>query len=329
MEANFQQIIDRNLEPIQRHSVSAEVHFAPVGETRQQEEILAKWLPSHTTLASSKRLHIGVAGGFNFSIAAQTRPEKILLLDINAEQEKFWRIIIDLLKEHATSQQFLAAFDNLLSGEHFNGIALRDNKDYPHNADWITNPDSYDYLHQMACQGNIAATTFDIIHDEHASKALREVFKEQCLYPATCYWSNIGESIQPRHLYSNVSFRESAFPDMGKTHNYPARDFYQNGIIHSSHDSRPFSDQGIQRWDGVDEQNIPLYEKFMRHTSLLGNEPLSVHMFTIADLQRNNLKMMVSEGPMRDPDNVRNLWRQKHRDRLSNLPLGSSFDMNR
>lgn len=323
MVEDFQQIIDTALKDVPITSVWDEIHFQPIAEEGHRAQILRACSKRPAPQTDAPRVHVGVAGGFNFDVVCITRPARMLLLDNNEAQARFWHEVIGLLKECDNANDFTDRIFTLtdtyamdrqltyqspaergavLSVDRI--MALREAEDsfryYPLGAQWLE-PDNYAYLHQLACDGHIAIATLDITKDTQAAQALGAAMRHAGLTTDTCYWSNIASTIEPMH--SMVNARESVFRrDQGGL-SYGAHDYYtckNNGID---------PEQNTVQWDGSDTRNMPLFEHMLRNISTIGADAHSTHM--LANVT-GSYPLILTDGPPRDPSNRREQWRERH-----------------
>lgn len=65
---------------------------------------------AHAIPKPEKSLHIGAAGFYNFDIAAITRPDFLLFLDMNPDQQIFWQEVIAMLAANPSPEGFVNDF---------------------------------------------------------------------------------------------------------------------------------------------------------------------------------------------------------------------------
>ncbi len=327
MSQTFQETIDAALKNVPRNTVESDVHFRPVSEDIPQIMIEEALKDRPSFAQNGKKLHIGTAGGMNFSIACKTKPDRILLLDINKNQEIFWKEIVTLLKENRHPWEFIEAYQS----KQFS-VAIRDAKGslyhYMNKADWQSDEKTYLYLHKMAKQGHIAVATLDLIHDEQAAQVLGATLKQQGWMADTCYWSNIASFIRPIELTGTKPGEGMVFgtPEQGLV--YAPKSFYTGGHFNKAQsDAERVSKFQPAQWKGEPTSNrdkLPMFEKMMRNISALGRDPHSMHILTSTEKPYADF----IEGPPRDPEQRRQSWREKHLTRGTEKVEGS-YDMDR
>lgn len=261
--------------------VTDKIYAHPMAEDTHQlvilEELDKRPRPSHPN-----RLHIGVAGLFNFEIAAKTRPDALLLLDYNQEQEKYWGIMIECFKKSDNIKDFGAALSKALQKEYDNpeGLRIIQIKDFQeyfnHSYEWL-NPETFGYFKQLAEQGKIMTATIDLAGSDTSAKELGQFIKDQNFHVDTCYWSNIGQFFQP-HLKGQQRGDGDVFPEGLR---YPKQ--YYDGTKCST---------GRTTWDGEETvsrpilgerklsfKEFPAFERFLRNISAIAGEE-GLHMLT-------------------------------------------------
>ncbi len=237
---SFQSLINKALVGKPCHSVDEKgVFFAPFGEDHEPGNHLGRVMKHLNDYVSpdGPRVHVGVAGGFNFSIAAKTRPDCILLLDMNQRQAQFWGKVIELLKANPSRDEFANACRVFIENSPDFSPNLYDinsytHRQYPDFADWIEDSDAYAYLHQLACDGHIAVATLDLINDTEACAAIGSALKQHGLTVDTCYWSNVGSYIQPypTHRRQDIPQRPAFSNGMFNTKESDAKDPKQRPV---------------------------------------------------------------------------------------------------
>ena len=158
------------------------------------------------------RVHIGVAGTFNFDVLATGKHDAAVLVDMNNNQKTFWGGMIRLLKDSPTKEDMMAHIDE-------NAAAYFDLKDFPtHETDitgpgyklakmqmhnligdtrWVHDPASYQRIRTMALEGKLIPLSLDVF-DTKACEDLASAI-EACTIdgkPAlidTVYGSNIWD----------------------------------------------------------------------------------------------------------------------------------------
>lgn len=284
----FQEQVDAVLAGIARQSrpVAEAAHAMPAREEEHRKNILTKLSGWPATKAEvPDRLHVGTAGFFNFDIAAVTRPDYILLLDVNEKQQIFWKEVVELLKQYSTPKDFLKGYwqhffpngQTVSRGEDVvpihGGIALG----YFMHAHWMKG-DAYQHLHRLALEGHIAAATLDLTEDKERAEALGGMLRDSGLNTDTAYWSNVASFSHPkapsgedgRHApYLSTAADSTVFP-----HNmvYNSDDFY------ACNASFPRTAQ----WNGDEHtpsSELPKFERLLRNVAAIGGAT-GMHMFT-------------------------------------------------
>ena len=281
MAESFQEQIDEALRGVPRSSETrvGEVHAPPLQEAVQRSATIAK-LVERGVPNQHDCLHMGIAGFFNFDIAAVTRPDYLLLLDINTQQHAFWREVISMLKKHETPQQFYSDLHARVGREqgYFfcdNGqkLELRDSSDdclfYVHNALWMKDQSAYDHIRRLANDGRIATAEIDLVKDEARATALASALRSGPYETDTCYWSNLATFLVPRGgARAPKNYRELIEQRFGiNDHTVPNPSYSLDGA--SS------------------------FEKFLHHVSLIGGEK-GMHILcgTVP-----NQPLTITEGP--------------------------------
>lgn len=165
----------------------AEVHTFPINERHHQKKILKMTKPRQ--VPDHARIHVGVAGFFNFDMAAKAKSDAIVLCDINQDQIIFWRSIIKLLAQSPDRNSFRKAFAERVDyaryhhglGETQASRAVVDlrwydiSKQHPNPDDflrgqhWLRSPKAYQHLHRLAQEGMIATAPLDILDEAQCS----------------------------------------------------------------------------------------------------------------------------------------------------------------
>lgn len=292
-------------------SVWDEVHFEPIGEKNHRAIILHKLstrpLPN---TADSPRIHVGVGGGFNFDIIAQTHPDAALLLDANSAQHAFWGRVIALLAQCETPEAFCEQYYTLsrdlemphelvraTPGERAEALRnlqrmhLREENEswaiaYPNIATAWLEPDAYAHLHRSAKAGKIASITVDIVHDKHACQTIGRSLEEQGYSVDTCYWSNIGSTLEP-----HVSDIRDVVSGNGKGLAYPELTYFDQKNTGNLSPAYTI-------WHGKPREKLPLYEQMLRNISAIGASTHSTHMLTTYD-NDDYYPLVMTDGPPR------------------------------
>lgn len=313
MVHSLQSVIDAALAkvPQQAKPRNEVIHVVPLQEEEHRERML-NYLQSRTMPNMPNRLHIGIAGFHNFATAAVSRPDGILLLDANANQETFWREIIRMLQENKTPAGFIDAYASRMKpmyiGERFMApenawLKLRIDGsvsvDYLKNervAGWLQR-EPYERLRQLALDGKIATATVDLTADDKRAQAMGGALQKAGWHTDTCYWSNLLHFLRPWRGKWCSSSTDSVFgnvPDKNKETglNYPDKDFFQR--MEHAPDRRWSADDVSAR--GAGSRSSPLFEHFLRNISRIAG-PKGTHFM----LESTGLDdMVVTEGPPRN-----------------------------
>ncbi len=281
MVESFQEQVDAALSDVPRASETrvGEVHAPPIQEAVQRSVTIAK-LVERGVPSGHDRVHMGIAGFFNFDIAAVTRPDYLLLLDINSQQHAFWREIISMLQTHETPKQFYSDLHARLGKDpgYFlcddgQKLELRDESHdclfYVHNAPWVKDQDAYDHLRSLATRGRIATAEIDLVNDEARATALASVLRNGPYETDTCYWSNLATFLVPRGgAKAPMNYRELIEQQFGTRTPAAAKP--------------PYAAQGGSN-----------FEKFLHHVSLIGGKK-GMHILcgTVP-----NQPLTITEGP--------------------------------
>ena len=202
----------------------AEVHTNPVLERESRSKILLDIRKLRGVESEKPRVHIGFAGYFNLEMAAEYRPDALLLCDANPKQQKFWNTVIHELKAHESPAGFEKAMrGRALDGCHFTTdageeVTLRQevysrrrvrrakNQAVPDSSckGWLRDPEAYAYMRDLAQHDKIQAMTIDIVNPQEM-QGLREKIDAQGYEVGTLYSSNIFEYVQPVKFASSNS----------------------------------------------------------------------------------------------------------------------------
>lgn len=217
------------------------VHTFPINEAHHQEEIIDQ-LARPGTLRPTEgkaQLHAGVAGFFNFDMAAVAKSDGIILMDNNRNQIDFWRSIVPLIAACPTAADFREAFAaRIKNGDWFRiadsiwsrSVPLRFRDVWPHQTPmpedffkdqgWLDVPEMYAHIHRLAKEGAIAAVLMDITDAAQCHRLKQAVGrleiggKEAEL--ATLYASNVYDLQQMHPLrtlpYLIDSLRHASVP---------------------------------------------------------------------------------------------------------------------
>ncbi len=117
----------------------------------------------------SKGIAIAYGGFIGIDMAAAHDAEGILLLDINPDQKKFWRSVIDLIKESPTAASFREKFSVLSNRYQLRQASGDVAEKYP---SFIDDEDVYKKVHDWAIKGMMASTDMDVLDtDRHQELA--------------------------------------------------------------------------------------------------------------------------------------------------------------
>lgn len=323
MKHDFQQFIDDALAgtPSVTQTPEYEIHHAPIQEHFDRGQMLRR-LDTRPAGERDKpnSLHIGVAGFHNFEVVGRTRPENILLLDVNPAQERFWRTVVRLLQKHETPEAFSEAFHDLriegsihcFDDAHVTETETTDIEGYMHGASWLNDPEQYRYLHRMACEGKIAATTIDLLKDFKRAEVLGDALKEKGLKADTCYWANINSFFRPHRAGSFLSRNDTTFGE-GPRGAYPTDTLvypiYAYRVDRAEKTNQFWTDEQMQHAKIHQPETLPPAEQFLRIISAIGGEHGEHYMLeTKAKPYR---QMLVYDGPpARLPAKERS-WRER------------------
>lgn len=294
MGKTFQDVVDSALRGVPCHTIHGPMHFEPIHEITHRAKLISllsepqRLQPSNGT----SRVHIGAGGGFNFSIAAKTRPDKILLLDANIAQNRLWHAVIDLLAQCDSPDAFYERFKTVMSQSP--AILRKSNPyvgTYPLHADWMTDPGAYAYLHHMAQDGNIATAMLDVINDSQAMHAIGDAIKNHHMEVDTCYWSNIMHFIQP--------YAAGSSPDEPKTLST------ESDVLNTKDGGLVYGQEDFYQYLATVDTGEPslgstkLFEDMLHNMSAIGNDAHTNHIFMTTSL--DPAKLIVTDGPPRDP----------------------------
>lgn len=310
MEQPLQAIVNDAIGPIKSAGPAqhAPIHTLPDGEARHRRQILLH-LDTYPPPPHDKSLHMGVAGYFNFDIAAKTRPSYILLMDCNENQTRFWTELFTLLKDNQSlddfkdalaqrtvQQGFLCGDGTLLEKRLGSGNAML-------GLEALTREGVYDYLHTLAQKGRLACTTINLIKDKEKSQVIGRALRGDGFRIDTAYWANIGSFFHPTRGVSLRSKEDDVFGQEPHEHfgqglHYKDIGFYKNDALN------------IQAWQGygsqeerdaITDEHVPAYERFLENTSALAGLH-TVHMHAHASDKIRHIhryKLILSEGPLR------------------------------
>lgn len=323
MKYDFQQFIEKSLAhvPSVTQLAEYEIHHLPIQEHFDRGQML-RWLDKRPANEREKpnSLHIGVAGFHNFEIVGRTRPENILLLDVNPAQERFWKTIVRLLQANETSKSFKEAFHALRiegsircwDGTQVNEAPFTNIEYYINDVDWLNEPDQYDYLHRMACQGKIAAASIDLLHDFKRAEVLGDALKNRGLVTDTCYWANIGSFFRPHRGSSFLSRNDSVFGEAPKGANDPnslVYPIYSYRVDRAQKTNQHWNDESMQHASIHHPETLPPMEQFLRIISAIGGEQGEHYLLeTNAKPYR---QMIIYEGPPKRLPAHERSWRKR------------------
>lgn len=311
MTASLQTYLEDALTDVPITSVWDEVHFEPIGEKNHRALIMHKLQArAARDIPASPRIHVGVGGAFNFDIIGQTHPDAALLLDANSAQHVFWGRVIALLAQCETRAAFYEQYRTLsrdlemprdlvraTPGERAKvlreqqGLHLREENEswampYPNVTTAWLEPAAYEHLHRLAKAGKIASVTVDIVHDKRACQVIGRSLEEQGYAVDTCYWSNIGSTLEP-----NVPDIRDVVSGNGKRLAYPELTYFDHKNTGNSHP--PYT-----TWHGKPKEKVPLYEQMLRNISAIGANSHSAHMLTTYS-NDDYYPLVMTDGPPR------------------------------
>jgi hypothetical protein len=296
---SFQEQVDAALKDVAFDGkyLAEPAHFIPIAEDEDRAEVL-QYLPARH-IPDGKRVHIGVGGVFNLQMAAETKPDRLLLLDANKNQPRLWYEVIALLKDNPTQEGFWAAMqsrfrDDALTVARGKPIKLRGAyymRTHPLN-EFSMPEDGYRHLHQLAREGKIACAVVDLFNDRTRCAALGGLLREQELQGDSMYWSNVASGSMPEDMYPRRTL-DPVFRRGGKE---PEPLEYND---------MPFAGRqgGIRKWDGEEYprgkklafEKLPAFERLLRNVSAVGGET-GTHCF----LDMNDMRpLIMTDGPPR------------------------------
>lgn len=193
----LQQQIDRLLPDEAPGMFDALVHTKPVNEGRHARELRHHLRERKRPENGMANLHLGVAGFLNFDLAAESRADGLLLADINREQLRFWRSIIEMLQECPTIDSFKLAFLDRVSGNGFwldadgnasvgvRNVEKTDQEGSPHSDPttlfdhqyWLRDAEKYAHLRRLACDGKIATLPINL-YEAASCETVREAVNQ-------------------------------------------------------------------------------------------------------------------------------------------------------
>lgn len=294
------------------------IHDLPVLEAPHRATLLRK-LDARDASRDKvpDRLHIGVAGFYNFDIAATTRPDYMLLLDVNPHQEVFWRDITALLAEHKDTASFRAAYDARKQEDGYHcadGTVLPvsghdDLADYMGKARWLTNENGYAHLHKLASEGRIAAATINLLRDDERAEAIGDAIAKLGLHTDTCYWSNIADMLQPHRGGRFTNKRDTVFGDVASCMAAPGVKMPVFGYREGE------GQRAVELWTGDAiydaavhaPETLPPYERLMRHVSAIGGKEGDHHFLAVMPKH----PLIITDGPPRRLPNEEREWRKE------------------
>ncbi len=299
------------------HFVRDYVYVCPSAEYNDQAHII-RMLRKRGKPEGDKRMHVGVAGFFNFDMAAITRPQAILLLDNNRDALRVWDVAIDTLKtcEHPRmfKDRFLAGLDALQRED--STIRLQP-RDYmaaylDDDARWIKNAKAYAHIRDLAMNGAILKGEMDIVAANAAPQQVGQAIRDSGFVIDTAYWSNIGQYNSP---YVQGSARGSLAARLTGGQAFTGEVMfgkkglrYRNEYFNSN--SRAV---GPQKWDGDDyrhrfelgalklgkkqrrsAEEYPPYERMLQNISELSSAK-TLHSMTSNVGNNSPILLMISD----------------------------------
>lgn len=322
-QQTFQQFIDQALAgtPTVSNTPEYEIHHAPIFEDFDRGNMLRRLSKRpDTERAKPDSLHIGVAGFHNFDVVVRTRPEHILFLDVNPGQERFWKTMVHLLKQNETPKSFEKAFhalriegsircwdDTHVEESPFVGI-----ENYMQQASWLHNADEYNYLHSMARDGKIAATTMDLLNDFERAEVLGNALKDKGLKTDTCYWANISSFFRPHRAASFLSRNDTVFGEAPRgsypsnTLTYPIYAYRENRATKTN---QPWTDAQMQHAAVYHPETLPPMEQFLRIISAIGGE--QGEHYLLETKAKPYRQMLIYDGPPKRLPAQERSWRER------------------
>ncbi len=184
----FRSWIEENCQFLDRDLIgSKSVHFTPVGE----DGIDLGYIQN---ASQENSLYIGFAGILNFSLISQLDSNYALLLDINPEQKKFWKDLLDHMLTYDDFQSYLDNLNSRLEYQFFGHslkyeTASNDSHRVKLTSDIIT-PDVFNKVRSMYGEGRIAFCNLDLA-DNRTSIMLGKAIEELNMDIQAVYTSNI------------------------------------------------------------------------------------------------------------------------------------------
>lgn len=306
METTLQAQIDRALagKPRRHKPVPYAAYTAPAGEKLHRGEIL-KRLP-HLPRAGSadNRLHIGVAGFFNFEMACTTRPSAILLLDSNPVQRVMFEGVGEILKQAATPDMFKDVYLDWVQRLPISGEERMHEMSYILSRPAWLQPQHYAYVRDLALRGRIVSAELDVVSDGERAQALGQCLQQQGLVTDSCYWSNLKDFIGVAN--AEVKFIGSEGAALGDHVHYESVRYrvwkpYPGPTEWNGEERRP------SRWHELGEKTrprkpseLPPFENMLRNMSAIGG-PTGFHFLTTNEGQEKEADrpLIMTEGPPR------------------------------
>lgn len=200
-------------------AIRGPVHTRTFGEAKCLKEAIRALKVHFSGQADGKRCHVGVAGFFNLELVLSSRPDAVVLCDLNADQRVFWESFFDMVKESsnltALRQAWEAGYDGgfeMSKPEEFGYLARQGWKGHPrHNRVWLRSngpsttfesvffgfsfghdEKAYADLRAMVSEGRMAAANLDLL-DTKTCARLGSALKGMGYGVESIYPSNVGE----------------------------------------------------------------------------------------------------------------------------------------
>ena len=305
--------------PTAEAPLQAPIHTLPDREARHRGKIL-KHLDTYPVEAGGRTLHMGVAGYFNFDVICKTRPGYVLLMDANANQQRFWEELFTLIAKNPTAEGFAKELGERLVDHKFvcaDGTLLDErfsHEDPMYALQSLKDEGNYAYLHRLAKDGHAAFATVNLVTEAGKCNTIGQALREAGFNTTTAYWSNIGSFFHASRrgvltsrdqdmygLESAIEDKEAKFdPNLvGEPGlHYKNRGFYQADGSAAEH-WKGYASQ--EERNAMDDSAVPPFERFLENTSALGGLK-TVHMHSHASDRIQNIKrfpLMLSDGPLR------------------------------
>jgi len=206
---------------------ATEVHVFPVREVGKPD-LIEKIIRERS---DKKGIAVTYGGLLGIDIALAHNTEGVLLLDINPEQKKFWRAMIDTVKECPTLESFKERFTALKFRYGARQSDREDNEQYP---SFLEDPKLYKRVHEWAVNGMMASTDMDVL-DTGRHHKLAEILRRANEKVDVIYLSNIP------HFYD----------DVGTTGLPPRETNFYSMVLNTGDYQRLFANQNIIAGDNA------------------------------------------------------------------------------